>query len=515
MHPQLRLSEKYRVVIMPYDKEVASIIPTAREYTKNGHKLLLVPHRPDEAKLLNNKGYSNPAPILSQYDWGVTVPFESQKTTAAMLSSNRRAFVLNGMGCGKTFATLCAADYLMNVGKVKKALIIAPLSTLSVVWDAEVFSRMPHRTVSILHGTKQRRIARLAADADFYVINHDGIGTVEKELAKRNDIDLVIIDELASFRNARTNRWKLVNRLFKDKPWMWGLTGSPTPNAPVDAFGQIKLLTPGRVHYFKAFQQELMTQVTQFKWVPKRDANERVYEYMQPAVRFTRDQCFDLPECMYTTREVPMDKKQTKAYSEIMSHLAMRWAEGEVTAANEGVKMSKILQIGSGYVYTNTKGVIDVEAKARLAELRSLIDQAEGKVIVFMAFKHAVDQVVKHLDTHNYTTAKIYGDTPARQRDLIFNAFQSSANPRVLVAHPQAMSHGITLTEANTIIWYTPVTSTEVYMQANARITRPGQKRNQFVVHIEQNAIEKKVFNRLQNNERVQGVLLDMFEKAT
>lgn len=515
MNTQMRLSEKHRVLVLPYDERAASIIPSSREFMKNGHRLMLIPHRTQESKVLTNLGYAPPAPILSQYDWGHTIPFASQKTTAAMLTMSKRAFVLNGMGTGKTYATLCAADYLMKVGEVKKALIVAPLSTLSVVWDAEVFARISHRKVAVLHGTKARRIQRLKEDVDFYVINHDGVGTIEKELAKRSDIDLIIIDELATFRNANTDRWKLVNKLFKEKKWMWGLTGAPTPNAPTDAFGQIKLLAPGRVHYYKAFQNETMTQITQFKWIAKRDANDRVFEYMQPAVRFTRDQCFDLPECMYTTREVPMDKRQKKAYGEIMSHLAMRWAEGEVTAANEGVKMSKLLQIGSGYVYTTSKGVIDVGADKRLAELRSLIDQAEGKVIVFMAFKHTVDQVVKHLNMHNYSVAKIYGDTPASQRNNIFNAFQNSGNPRVLVAHPQAMSHGITLTEANTIIWYTPITSTETYMQANARITRPGQKRSQFIVHIEQNPIEKRVFKRLQNNERMQGVLLDLFEKAT
>ena len=515
MNQQFRISRKRHVIVMPFDQKTATIIPTSREYSRNGHKLLLVPHHNEETRVLRNIGFDIPSPMDTQYDWGGNKPFESQRITANMLTLNARAFVLNGMGTGKTFATLAAADYLMDKGAARKALIIAPLSTLSVVWDAEVFKRIPHRTVSILHGDKRKRLLRLAEDVDFYVINHDGVKTIAKELAARTDIDLIVIDELASFRNAQTDRWKLVNKLCKDKKWLWGLTGSPTPNAPTDAFGQVKMLAPSRVHYFRAFQQELMVQVTQFKWVPRKDALNRVFEYMQPAVRFTREQCFDLPECMNTTREVPMDTRQVKAYSEIMKYLTLQWAEGEVTAVNEGVKMSKLLQIGSGYVYTTTKGIIDVGAKARLKELRDLIDQAEGKVIVFMAFKHAVDAVMRNLQEHKYNCAKIYGDTPANERTRIFNAFQTSANPRVLVAHPQAMAHGITLTEANTIIWYTPITSTEIYMQANARISRPGQKRQQFIVHIEQNPVEQKVFKRLQNNEATQGVLLEMFENAS
>lgn len=516
MNTQVGLSEKHNVLVIPHNRGVANLIPHAREYSRDGHSFLLIPHREAESKLLSNLGYKTPAPIITQYDWCNVAPFVSQKTTAAMLSTNSRAYVLNAMGTGKTLASLFAADYLMNKGKVKKALIVAPLSTLSAVWDAEVFRYMPHRECSVLHGTKEKRIKMLSRDVDFYIINHDGLYTLRDELAERDDIELVIVDELAAFRNARTRRWKTANKLFNQRKYLWGLTGAPTPNAPTDAFGQLKLITPEKApRFFKQFQNETMRQITQFKWIAKQDANDIVFDYMTPAVRFTRDQCFDLPECMYSTREVEMGVKQKKAYFEIMKHLSMQWAEGEVTAVNEGVKMSKLLQIGGGYVYTTEQGVIDVDASARLKELEDLINQSEGKVIVFMAFKQVVDKVYAHLASRLYSVEKIYGDTPKTQRDRIFNAFQNDHEPRIIVAHPGVMSHGLTLTEANTVIWYTPVTSTETYMQANARITRPGQKRQQFIVHIEQSPVEKKVFARLQNNERVQGVLLDMFESQT
>jgi len=356
----------------------------------------------------------------------------------------------------------------------------------------------------------------LGRDVDFYVINHDGLFSMEKELAARPDIDLIIIDEVSMYRNSQTRRWKVANKLFRSRKRMWGLTGTPTPNAPTDAFGQMKLIAPERApRFFKQFQAETMIQITSFKWVAKKNANDVVFDYMQPAVRYTRDDCYDLPACMTVTLEVEMSAKAKKAYSQLMRELHLQWAEGEVTAVNEGVKMSKLLQVGAGYVYTVDGGVIDVDAAPRLKELERVINEAAGKVIVFMAFKFAVDKVYDYLLKQGLSVAKIYGDTPKGQRDKIFNSFQNDADPKILVAHPGCMSHGLNLHEANTIVWYTPVTSTETYLQANARITRPGQTRHQFIVHIESSPVEKKVFRKLKNNERVQNILLDMFGGTT
>lgn len=508
-----KISDKHRSVLIKEDPRVSNIIPHVRDIEKNGKKYSLIPHRPSEVRLLRNLGYLLPPPILSQYDWNGTTPFDTQRTTAALLTANRRAYVLNDMGTGKTRSTLYAIDFLMRVGEVEKVLVVAPLSTLTTVWEQEVFNVFPHRTTCVLHGTKRKRLNALKSDADIFVINHDGIKVIHDALMERGDINCIVVDELASFRNARTDRWKKLNQITRSRKYAWGLTGSPTPNAPTDAWAQCRLLTPEKVpKYFKAFQNSTMTQVSQFRWIPRKDANDTVFKAMQPAVRFTRDQCVDLPPTMYSTRETVMDKDQAKAYKDILNQFHAEYNAEEITAANEGVKLSKLLQIAGGYVYSSDGKALDMGAKNRIDDLKEIIEETNEKVIVFAPYIHMVNSIYDTLKK-DLSVERVYGDTPKAQRDKIFNLFQNSAHPRVLVAHPQCMSHGLTLTVASTIVWYSPTMSLETYEQANARITRPGQKNTTYIIHMESSPVEKRVYKRLQTKGKMQGVLLEMFKQ--
>lgn len=506
-----RISDKHKSVLIKADLRVKNIIPHVREFRKGSDIYYLVPHKSSEVKLLGNLGYTLPSPINYQYDWNDTTPFDSQRVTAAMLTLNRRAYVLNDMGTGKTRSTLYAIDFLKRTGELNKVLVVAPLSTLTQVWELEVFSSFPHLDAICLYGTKKQRLAALSTDADIYVINHDGVKVIEDELRQRGDIDCIVIDELAAYRNARTNRFKSLNSIVKTRRWAWGLTGAPTPNAPTDAWAQCRLLTPSRVpKYYKAFQNEVMYQVSQFRWLPRNTANGTVHKAMQPAVRFTRSQCVDLPETMYTTRENTMNVEQERLYKDVLTKFHAEYDNKEITAANEGVKLGKLLQIAGGYVYSSDKQIASVGTNHRLENLKELLEETKEKVIIFAPYIHMVDSVYNALG-RLFSIEKVYGDTPKAQRDKIFNLFQNSAHPRVLVAHPQCMSHGLTLTAASTIVWYSPTMSLEIYEQANARITRPGQKNSTYIVHMESSPVERRVYSRLRSKGKMQGVLLDLF----
>ncbi len=515
MQLPFKISNKHQAVLIREDPRVGNIIPHVRKLNKNGNVFYLVPHKPSEAKLLTNLGYKVPPPIVTHYDWQGTTPFASQKETAAMLTTNHKAFVLNGLGTGKTRATLFAVDYLKSVGEINKVLVVAPLSTLTCVWEKEVFEVFPELTTKLLYGTKAQRVKALNEDADIYIINHDGVKVLLKEIIASKKFDLVIIDEIASFRNARTNRWKALNTIVRDCRWAWGLTGTPTPNAPTDAWAQCRLLVPEKVtKYFKAFQQETMRQVSQFRWVPKNDANDTVYKAMQPAVRFTIDECVDLPETIYSTREAEMSKDQAAAYKDMMNEFHAEFAAKEITAANEGVKINKLLQIAGGYVYSNDRSVVSIDISDRLKTLKEIIEECNEKVIVFAPFVHIVTALYKELAS--YTSVEVvYGDTKKGDRDNIFTAFQNAPNPKVLLAHPQCMSHGLTLTVASTIVWFSPILSLEIYEQANGRIARPGQKNITNIIHIEGSPIEKRVYSRLRSRSKMQGILLDLFKTTT
>jgi SNF2 family DNA or RNA helicase len=510
---KLVIHEASGLAIIPHNPAVVSLIPHARQLIRNHLKFLLVPAKKEELQLLSNLGYQTPSPLSIDYDWNGNVPFQAQVDTANMLIHSPRAYVLNEIGTGKTLAALFAFDYLRKHGLARKALVVAPLSCLTSVWVREVFVRMGHMEAIAIHGSAVKRKKLLAQDADIYVINHHGVATVKQQLLAMPDIDVVIIDELAVLRNHRTGLWKNINEICLRRKFVWGMTGSPTPRSPTDAWAQIKLLTPDTTtKHFTPFRDKVMTQLSQFRWIPKHNANDVVYEAMTPAVRYTRDDCVDLPPTTYSTLEVEHSPEQKKAYKQLMDKLYIAFKEGEVTAANEGVKVSKLLQICCGFAYTTEGAVAPLDINARMNVVKEVIDAAEGKVIVFVPFVETVKKLGDELGKQ-YAVATVWGGTSKAERDTVFNSFQHSKNPRVVVAHPQCMAHGLTLTSANTVIWYSSPMSLEIYEQANGRITRPGQKRNTHIIHIESSKLERKFYKKLEERAKTQGALLEMFEE--
>ena len=508
-------SDKKALVLKLRDPSaVLNIIPTAKSFKVQGVPYVAVPHRVTETKVLRNLGFDAPAPIRSYYEWpGRYKPFDAQREAAAFLSMYDRAFNLSELGTGKSLASLWAYDYLRSIGKVNKVLVISPLSTLERTWADEVFQHFPHLEYAVLHGSRDKRIKLLNTEVDVYIINHDGVQIIEPHLKDRDDIDIVIVDEIAqAARNAGTDRWKAINKVVNKhgKPRMcWGMTGTPTPNAPTDAWAQCKLVVPSNVPpYFNRFKGQVMRQLSQFTWVPKQEATEIVHESMQPSVRFTRDECVDLPPLMYETRQVSLTKEQEKAYKDMVSKLRTEAEEGEITAVNEAVKMAKLVQIACGVVYSNQKEEVTLPSTPRIEETREIVRAAEGKVIVFVPFVSSVNMVAEEL-SKDFTVEVIHGGVKKDERDRIFGAFQKGKDPKVLVAQPAAMSHGLTLTSASTIVWYAPVTSNEVFEQANGRINRPGQKMRNFIIMLEGTPVEKRIYSRLQNKQKMQGALLD------
>lgn len=508
------VSTQHRVFVVPYHEGLRNLVPNSKHFMHPERgQMLVVPHEIDTVKLARNFGFRVPAPILSRYDWNNDKPFKTQKITAAMLTMNRRAYVLSQMGTGKTRATLHALNYLMMEGDIKRAIVVAPLSTLWNVWDNEIFRYFNHINCSVLYKTKAERIKKLAASAEVYVINHAGVGTIINELKARTDIDAVIIDELGVLRTEGTEMWHNINALIQNRKYVWGLTGSPTPNEPADAWAQCRLLTPHAVPpRFMHFKRITMRKVSQFRWIPKDDANDIVFDAMQPAVRFKRSDCTELPPVTFQMRKVALSKQQERVYKTMMEKLVVMFREGKVTAANEGVLFSKLLQIGAGWVYTQDKQVIGLDNTERLQNLLDIIDEADGKVIVFNEFVHAAMNLYSVLEKKRISCSLVTGQTAATDRNQIFTAFQNHQYPRVLVAHPKCMAHGLTLTAANTIVWFTPTTSLETYEQACARITRPGQKLNQLIIHLTGTPVEAKLYRRLQQKKTTQGALLELFE---
>jgi len=247
-----------------------------------------------------------------------------------------------------------------------------------------------------------------------------------------------------------------------------------------------------------------------YVWVPKANALDVVHAQMQPAIRYAREDCIDLPPTLYRTLPAPMTATQHVAYHDMLVRMKTDFDNGQVTAVNEGVQCLKLLQICCGVVYGNEGEQLKTDAGPRAQLVAELVEEADAKVIVFVPFRAALDYLADKLAKH-FSVARLSGATAKGERDKIFLSFQNEKDPRVLVAQPAAMSHGLSLTAANTIIWYGP-TSAEIYEQANARVTRPGQTKNTFVVNLESSELERRAYTRLQHKRKLQGILLDMFQ---
>ena len=508
-------SKKSLVFKLKNPNRITTVIPTARTFDFKGDTLVAVPHRIDETRVLNNMGFSVPSPVNYYYDWpGMFTPFQAQKATVDFLSLNPRAFCLNGMGSGKTMATLWAFDYLRKQGKATRLLVSAPLSTLERTWADEVFKGFPHLEYAVLYGAKDKRLKLLEQKADVYLINHHGVKIISDALKSRDDIDLIVIDEIAQAgRNASTDMWKAHNVICNKQVerQVWGLTGTPTPNEPTDAWAQCRLIVPTSVPpYFKRFKEQVMKQVGPFTWVPKPNATEVVRDVMQPAIRYSLEDCTDLPECVYQTRQAELTPDQHKAYKDMLTKLKLEVEGGEVLAVNEAVKVSKLVQIACGVAYNTNGEEVCIDAKPRLDLVLEVIEEAGTKSIVFVPFVSSVGLVTEFLRSHGVTVECIHGGVSKNERDTILSSFQKTKDPKVLVAIPSTMSHGLSLTAANTIIWYAPIASQDVFGQACARVRRPGQKYAQLIVCIEGTPVERKMYLRLQKKEKMQNVLLEL-----
>lgn len=495
--------------------------PGARAFFPDAKLLgdqLVVKHDLAAVKLLHHIGYDNvPNPMLMYYDWNGGSPFAVQKSTCRLLTENPRAYVLNEMGTGKTRCPLWAWDYLNKGGMAKKLLVVAPLSTLRFVWQRECFATLPQRRVEVLHGTKQQRLDRLAVDADIYIVNHDGLKTIESELQSRADIDTLVLDELAVYRN-NSDRSKRMRKFANRFTFVWGLTGAPMPNEPTDVWAQCKIITPSTVPSRRTAARDMLmvrSPLNQYIWFPRTNAVETAFSWMQPAVRYSLDEVVELPELFTRWIDVDLTAQQKFVYEKVRKELCAAVRDRQITAMNAGVAMGKLLQIAGGWVYTSNPDFVVLDATPRVQTLVDLVQSSAHKVLIAVAYRHAIEGLSAIFKDKKIAIDHevVHGDTGNREH--IFGLFQQTDKVHALLCHPQCVSHGLTLTAADTIIWYGPITSLEIYDQFNARIRRVGQKHRQQLIHLQGAPVERKLYKMLYQKMDVQDKLLDMFEDQT
>lgn len=497
----------------------------------------------DNYRLLRNGSIELRGPMTRYYHWysRFKAPMAHQVLTADYVCRYRRGFVLNSIGTGKTLIIYWLVDYLKQQGEIKKVLIVAPLSTLEDVHADALREHFPQLTFNVLHGSKPKRQKLLKEDKDIYIINFDGVKVLKDELGRRSDIDAVFIDEIAILRNVRTKRWKIFEKLFgvETGKMCWGLTGSPMPKDPTDCYGQIRLITPdslptrtlwrGRVTRpisFYEFRDKVMVPGWgKWEWKKRDGWEDYIKSVMQPSIRFERDDCLDLPECVVTMRHIPLSKEQSIAYDRMKKELKADLDNGtQITALNEGDKLRKLTQISSGGIYAEDGTTTYLDYKPKIEELCTIIDDcAPSHILIYTSFKNMPAKISADLNRHYCTehelvndsllSQNITGDTKMKDRYEYYKQFKSG-NLRFIVATPHCMSHGLNLqAKCWVVVWWTSIEDYEIYEQANGRITRSGQKHKQIIFHMESTPAEKASYGKLKNKESAQGILLDLLKE--
>ena len=496
-------------------ERVQKVVPKSRLVDIEGHNFA-VKHGVEEVKVLRNLGINVPSPISYYYGWpGKFTPFHHQIETSEFLTLHHRAFVLNDLGLGKTNSALWAADYLMREGIIHKVLVLSPLSTLERVWRDEIFSTLMHRTAVTLHGSKAKRLALLDTDSDFYILNHDGVKVIGKEIHDRQDIDLVIIDEGSVYRNGQSARYKSLKAMLRPDCRLWIMTGTPCPNDPTDAWALARLVNAANVPpFFTQWKRDTMMQLSTYKWVPRPDSYAKAYAALQPGIRFKKADCLDLPPLLVEDRECELTKDQLVHLKSLATHFAMELRKGEViTAVNAADKIGKLRQVLCGVIKTGENVYDPIDFAPRMSLLLECIQEANAKVIVIVPFKGIIEHLKTTVEKH-YTCAVLNGDVSIKRRNEIVSDFKHTTSPHVLLCHPKVMSHGLTLTEADTLIFYAPIYSNDEYQQVMGRIDRPGQKRSMTIIRMGGHALEWDIFKMLDNKGLNQNTILNMYKDA-
>lgn len=393
------------------------------------------------------------------------------------------------MGLGKTVSTLTAIDLLLNdyfdSGKV---LVIAPLRVADDTWAREVdkWDHLRHLRISKVLGSADQRRRALRANADIYVLNRENVEWLVGELGTEWDFDTVVIDELSSFKNHQSKRFRALRRVRPMIKRVIGLTGTPAPNGLIDIWPQIYLLDQGerlgktitayRDRYFVPGER---SGHVVYNWKQKKESEQRIYEAIEDiAVSMAAKDWLELPERVDRTIPIKLDSKARALYKQLERDLLLPYQDADVVASTAAVLSNKLLQMASGAVYDEDRGVKLIH-DAKLDALEDIIEAANGKpVMVFYNFKHSLSRLQE-----KFPQARILRKGHEGNQDI---ADWNSDKIPLLLLHPKSAGHGLNLQESScqTVVWFDQIWSLEEDQQANARVHRQGQTRRIVVLRL-------------------------------
>lgn len=442
-------------------------------------------------------------------------PHEYQKYAIRFIKKNPIAAILLDMGMGKTSIVLSALNELMyDSFEVTKVLIIAPLRVARNTWSDEIkkWDHLNGIRYSIAVGAAAERLAALTADADIYIINRENVPWLVEESGIPFDYDMVVVDELSSFKNWQAKRFKALMKVRPKIRRIVGLTGTPSSNGLMDLFAEFKILDMGerlgrfisqyRVNYFKPDRMNGPIVYT-YKLLP--GAEDRIYDRISDiTISMKATDYLDMPELISNEYKVYLDDDEREKYEEMKDELVLQLPSGEITAANAAALSGKLSQLANGAIYDDG-GSVNAFHERKLDALEDLIESANGKpVLVAYWFKHDLARITGRLKKLKVVFEKLDSDQSIEK----WNAGEL----QVGLIHPSSAGHGLNLQSGgNVIVWFGITWSLELYQQMIARLWRQGQTSGTVtVIHIiTSGTVDERILKALEAKDHTQKALID------
>ena len=519
----LRTSTRYAVIMGRKFREIVTYVPPKTEAVACAQAPQAKPElvNPELVKSFINV-------VADVRIEGVYKPMPHQYKAGcfkALCGSNGRAFDLSTMRTGKTGSTILAMEYLFRTGKIKHALILAPLSCVRPVWADTLTLTLQQRVVGAVVGTKAQRRKVFDGYCEVLCSNFESLALFPDEWRAFKP-DLIVVDECTHYANHTSKRFKVFTQLVKDvKPaYVWGLTGTPGHD-PLKAWCMSKAINPSAV---KCNSLTGWQAITQYKWGPQAwqwknnsDAPKLIKQALSPSVLFKKDDLFDLPPVAYIAREAEQSSQQRKLMEQLRGDMIAVADSGEtITAQQKSVLVSKLLQCACGAVYDDNHEPIKLDITPRVDEIEALIKEATSKTVIFSAFTGCIQALSDALIARGYKVAVVDGSTPEKKRSDIFTKFQYAPKGEsidVLIAHPRTTAFGIELSAADTMIFDgAPLSGDFVFGQAVERLSSTKQKAKQITIaQVYCSKEERAVFKALREGQSESAIVTALFTAVT
>lgn len=437
-------------------------------------------------------------------------PHDYQKCAGRYIEEHQLAAVFLDMGLGKTSITLTAINNLLfDSFEIHKVLVIAPLRVASLTWSAEIqkWEHLHLLKYSVTVGTEAERLTALKAQVDIYIINRDNVQWLIEKSGVPFDYDMVVVDELSSFKNYQSKRFKALMKARPKVKRMVGLTGTPSSNGLMDLFAEFKLLDMGarlgrfigqyRTAYFSPDKRN--GQII-YSYKPLPNAEQQIYDKISDiTISMKSTDHLKMPELISTQLEVELSESEKKKYEELKKDLVLALPDGEITAANAASLTGKLSQMANGAVYSDDESILEIHQR-KLDALEDIIEASNGKpILVAYWYKHDVERIRKRFDVREIKTAKDISD------------WNNGSIP-VAVIHPASAGHGLNLQSGGSaLVWFGITWSLELYQQTNARLWRQGQTAETVVIThiITKGTIDEKIIKALEKKDTSQSALID------